>query len=198
MTKVDFSELLRRSRSLDDHAIEALLRHVEPRLRGYVESRLGKDLRVRLRDSDVLQNSYIEMLRCLPSFVGETEEQFVAWVQAIIENDIRRQHRWFNAKKRQAGRTSERNLLAQILLDEPTTPSVVFAKREESELLAAAMQQLPEHYRDILELVVIQGLTHEEAAVRMDRSPTASRMLLSRARAALSLEIERLEGGQKD
>lgn len=195
MTCTDFRELLERARSRDDHAIEDLLRRVEIRLRRYVEVRLGDQLRTRLRDSDVLQNAYVEMLRSIPTFVGDNEDQFVAWVTAIIENDIRRQGRWFGAQKRQAPeRTSERNLLARTLLDNPTTPSANVSRREEHELLVDALQRLPEHYREILELVVLQGLSHDEAAQQMDRNPKASRMLLSRARAALSLEIEKLEG----
>ncbi|MCB9880450.1 MAG: sigma-70 family RNA polymerase sigma factor [Planctomycetes bacterium] len=180
----------------DDTAIEAVLRCVETRLRNYVDTRLGAQLRTRLRDSDVLQNAYVEMLRSLPEFVGDTEAQFVAWVTAIIENDIRRQRRWFGALKRQApDRTSERNVLARTLLDAPTTPSAAVSQIEEKRLLAAALQRLPDHYREILELVVLQGLSHEDAAERMQRNPKASRMLLSRARAALSLEIEKLELG---
>ncbi|MCA8971811.1 MAG: sigma-70 family RNA polymerase sigma factor [Planctomycetes bacterium] len=196
VTRTDFAELLARARLHDDTAIEAVLRRVETRLRNYVDTRLGAQLRTRLRDSDVLQNAYVEMLRSLPEFVGDTEAQFVAWVTAIIENDIRRQRRWFGALKRQApDRTSERNVLARTLLDAPTTPSAAVSEIEEKRLLAAALQRLPDHYREILELVVLQGLSHEDAAQRMNRNPKASRMLLSRARAALSLEIEKLELG---
>lgn len=194
MTDTDFEELLVRARQSEDNAIEALLRHVEARLRRYVESRLGPHLRSKLRDSDVLQNAYIELLRSLPSFEGRTESAFVAWVTAIIENDIRRQRRWFGAQKRAAPEsTTSRNALARALLEDPATPSTTVSNIEEKALLARAMERLPEHYREILQLVVLEGLSHEDAALRMERNPKASRMLLLRARSALALEIERLE-----
>lgn len=191
-----FASLLAGARAGRYDAIEAVLRHVEQRLRRFVDARLGANMRSVLRNSDVLQNAYVEMLRSLPRFEGENEDSFVAWVTAIIENDIRRQRRWFGAQKRQAPeRTSGKNRLAQALLDHPTTPSAAVSRVEERELVARAMRELPEHYAQILELVVFQGLTHEDAAERMGRNPKASRMLLSRARAALSLAIERIDRG---
>jgi DNA-directed RNA polymerase specialized sigma24 family protein len=40
---------------------------------------------------------------------------------------------------------------------------------------------------------VFEGLTHREVAERLGRSEGACRMLLLRARAALALELERLD-----
>ncbi|MEM7205511.1 MAG: sigma-70 family RNA polymerase sigma factor [Planctomycetota bacterium] len=196
MTTPSFSDLLDRARAGRPAAIDHVLRCVEDRLRHCVDARLGPGLRVRMGDSDVLQNAYVEMLRSLPRFVGATEDDFVAWVATIIENDIRRQRRWFNAGKRAAPeRTSERNALARVLLEDPPTPSTEAVADEERELLARAMAQLPEDYAEVIELAIHRGLPHSEIAERMGRSASATRMLLSRARAALGQAIERLDPG---
>lgn len=187
-----FEAQLDAARAGDSEALEVLLLRTEDRLRRVVDKRLGARLRASLRHSDVLQNSYLAMLDALPRFEGSSEQDFVAWVAGIIENDIRRQHRWFAAQKRRApSRTSQRNLLAGILMPETPTPSAEVASSEEQARLQAALARLdPDHAR-IIELSVFEQLPYTEIAERMQRSEGACRMLMLRARTALALELER-------
>jgi RNA polymerase sigma-70 factor, ECF subfamily len=187
-----FACYLADARRGDARAVDQVLLLTEQRLRRYIDARLGPQLRGSLRNSDVLQNSYIEMLDALPRFAGSTRDDFVAWVTRIIEHDIQRQHRWFGAQKRKQPRTSERNALAQILLDPPLTPSAELAGTEQRLLVRRALGQLePDHAR-VIELALLEELPHREVAERLGRSEGACRMLLQRARAALALVLERL------
>lgn len=186
-----FATLLQQARSGDEEAIRQLLARTQARLQRVVDTRLGARLRASLRHSDVLQNSYLAMLDALPRFPGTTEDDFVQWVARIIENDIHRQHRWFRAKKRAApSRTSQRNLLFDILMPPTPTPSQEFASREEQAQLLAALKRLEPDHAKVLELTAFENLSHREVAERMGRSEGACRMLLLRARAALALELE--------
>ena len=190
-----FGRHLALARDGDDGAIEQILAMTELRLRRYVDARLGPQLRASLRNSDVLQNSYMAMLDALPGFGGTTRDEFVAWLTRIIEHDIRRQHRWFGAQKRRHPRTSERNALAHILLDSPRTPSAELAGTEERLLVRRALALLePDHAR-VIELALLEELSHREVATRLGRSEGACRMLLQRARAALALALEQLTRG---
>lgn len=194
-----FATLLGRARAGDADAVEVLLRSVETRLRACVAARLGPKLRERLRDSDILQNAYLELLRSLPTFAGKTEDDFASWVAGIVEHDIQRQHRWFTAAKRKAAeRSSEANALARILLDPPPTPSAEAIRGEEHRLLEQALGNLSADHAAIIRLVLLEGRSHREAAQALDRSDTATRMLLTRARTALSLEIDRLRRESRD
>ena len=187
-----FAAVLARARARDPEAVEQVLVRTESRLRAYVEARLGAELRASLRNSDVLQNSYLQMLDALPTFDGRTEDDFVAWVTRIIENDIRRQHRWFGAKKRKVPRSSERNALARILLDPPLTPSAELGGRERTALVRRALERLEPDYAEVIRLALLEELPHKDVAARIGRSEGACRMLLLRARAALALELEKL------
>ncbi len=187
-----FGCYLDKARRGDGDAVEQVLVLTEERLRRYVDARLGPQLRASLRNSDVLQNSYVAMLDALPAFTGTTRDDFVAWLTRIIEHDIQRQHRWFGAQKRQRPRTSERNALAGILLDPPRTPSAELAGTEQRLLVRRALEQLePDHAR-VIELALLEERPHREVAERLGRSEGACRMLLQRARAALALALERL------
>lgn len=189
-----FETALARAKAGDTAAFEAVLAATESRLRHHIDTRLGADLRARLRNSDVLQNTYLQLLEALPSFHGSTPDDFVAWVARIIEHDIQRQHRWFRAKKRRAPATSERNALARILNDPPLTPSAELSGREDRELVRRAMAELePDHAR-VIELCLLEERPHKEVADLLGRSEGACRMLLARARAALALVLERLAG----
>jgi len=191
----EFAKLLAAAKEGDHQALDAILVMTEERLRRVVDRRLGRKLRASTRRSDVLQNSYLAVLDSLPKFEGSSPDDFVSWVARMIENDIRRQNRWFGASKRKApSRTSQRNLLAGILMEPVMTPSAVYSRNEERQAVRDAMSRLDADHARIIELSVFEELSHRQIAEQMDRSEGACRMLLSRARTALALELERLAG----
>lgn len=189
----DFGQLLQRAKDGDQDALDQILVLVDERLRRVVDRRLGPKLRASLRRSDVLQNSYLAMLDALPRFEGDSPDDFVAWVARMIENDIRRQNRWFAAGKRKApSRTSQRNLLAGILTQPVPTPSAEMSRHEDRLAVREALCRLEADHARVIELSVFEELSHKEIAEQMGRTEGACRMLLLRARTALALELERL------
>lgn len=186
-----FRLFLERARAGEQSAFDELLGLSEPRLRRYIDKRLGPTLRSKMRDSDVLQNAYLAMLSALSSFEGQTLDDLVAWMTRIIEHDIQRQNRWFGAAKRVApDRTSERNALARILLETPQTPSREVAADEERIRIQEALDRLTPDHAEIIRLAVFDELSHREIAAQLDRSERACRALLFRARAALAVELD--------
>jgi len=67
-------------------------------------------------------------------------------------------------------------------------PSARVQRDEEGILLATALMNLPEGYREVLVLRSLKGLPYEEVAQRMERSPGAVRMLWVLALARLKEE----------
>ena len=120
----------------------------------------------------------------------------MAWVSTIMENNIRRMDRHFSAKKRQGPeRTSEAQRMAKDIQKPVPTPSTEAARAEDLILVSVAMQSMSEDYQQVIRLCIFEGRSHREVSETLGRSEAATRMLLSRARAALSMEIDRLEGG---
>jgi RNA polymerase sigma-70 factor (ECF subfamily) len=190
---VGFGTLLQSAKDGDHAALDEILLMTEERLRRVVDNRLGPKLRVSLRRSDVLQNSYLAMLDALPRFDGDNPDDFVAWIARIIENDIRRQNRWFGAGKRKApSGTSQRNLLAGILSQPIPTPSAEMSRNEDRLAVRDAMCRLEADHARVIELSVFEELTHREIAAEMGRTEGACRMLLLRARTALAVALEGL------
>ena len=67
-------------------------------------------------------------------------------------------------------------------------------RREGAIEFANRLSDLPESYRDVIVLRVLQGLSFEEIASHMNRSGGAVRMLWLRALAALKTKQERRDG----
>ena len=193
----EFARDLRRAQGGDQDALGRLLTHLEARFRRFPDRRLGATLRARVGRSDILQEAYFEVIRRLPEFKGVDESGFYSWVATILENAVRQQGRYHAARKRRGPeRTSEKNAVAQALGRRTPTPSSELAHAEDLILVARALDGLKDDYRQVIQLSVLEELPFAEVAETKGRSEPAARMLLSRARAALALAIERLEDSE--
>ncbi len=178
---------LRRAREGDRRALDRLLESMQDRLRRIAEGRLGPGLRAKVRTSDVLQSTYLDVVKSLENFEGEDEAAFVAWVARIMENNIRDKGKYFQARKRQepGGGTVPLDAAGDARAD-GSTPSVDAVRAEDLVLVSRALEELAEDHRRVIVLRMIEGRSHQEIGEQLNRSESATRMLLSRARAALA------------
>lgn len=135
---------------------------------------------------DVLQETYIAIVRNLPSF--RSDASFLTWVYTIL-----RTHRGRSARtaRRERGR---REVLRQIGDLSPTFSGVDRAV-ESRQLLAAfgtAMSEIGELDRDVAFLRDVEGLTAAEVSVELGLSVPAVKSRLHRARSALRTHMEPL------
>ncbi|MEE2711280.1 MAG: sigma-70 family RNA polymerase sigma factor [Planctomycetota bacterium] len=181
------------ARGGDRRALDRLLETVHGRLRRLAEGRLGPGLRAKLRTSDVLQSTYLDVVKSVERFEGEDEEAFVGWVARIMENNIRDKGKYFQARKRRdpEGATLPLNE-AEDVKTPGATPSVEVVRAEDLVLVSRALEDLGEDYRQVIILRLVEGRSHKEVGELLGRTEAATRMLLSRARAALALALDRL------
>ena len=190
-----FRNDLRKARSGDREALNRLLDRNQDRLLRLARTRIGTSLKARVRTSDVLQSTYLDVLKGVGEFDGDSEEAFVAWVGRILENNIRDKGKYFGAKKRRhVAAVGDPEDPGRGVLARTPTPSATAACSEDLLLVSRALESLPEDYRRVIMLRQVEGRSHKEAAAILERTEAATRMLLSRARAALALELDRLRG----
>ena len=143
-----------------------------------------------------MQSICREVLEDIGGFRGTGTQQFKNWLFTLALNKIRGRHRFGAAARRDAGREvtpvaedSESSGFEDLLhcYSRFYTPSRVAQAREEVGRVEAAMEELPDDYRDVITLSCIVGLQHQDVAREMNRSEPAVRKLLSRARLALML-----------
>jgi RNA polymerase sigma-70 factor (ECF subfamily) len=148
--------------------------------------------------SDAVQQTLLEAWRCWDDFRGDHEPARLAWLRQILAHQLAHLARHYGAtQKRDVAR--ERSIdqtLAQSAqrlerLAQPgqATPSVVAVRREQQVRLAAALERLPDDYRQVIVLRNLEELSHDEIAERLGRTAGAVRMLWLRALAALREQL---------
>jgi len=193
-----FATQLDRARGGDRDALDGLLTLLEERFRIDAERRVGTALRGRTRVSDILQDAYVEVVRAMPRFEGSTEAEFHAWVTAIVENTARRHHRHLTAQKRKPpSRTTEWNALTRAVMRTVSSPLSDLQKAEDVDIILQALQELRDDYRVAIDQIVLLGRPVAEVAAELGRTEQATRMMLSRARAALTVKLDQLHQQRK-
>ncbi len=185
----------------DRAALERLLLdHYRP-LAQLISTRLPETIRAVVGVDDIVQQTYARVFQCITRYVPCETATFLAWLASIAENQIRDALRAQQRKKRggdffrlEAFVTSEgeqvTNLIDQLIGDE-NTPSRVLARDEAVQAIQIALAGLSEEYRLAIQLYYFEGLSLEETATQMDRTPGSVRGLLQRAKKKMSEALVR-------
>lgn len=184
--------LVERATHGDHRSIDALLERHLPGLRRYVGHRAGREVLERESGSDVVQSVCRELFEGLRDerFEYRGEREFKRWLYAaaVFKLQVRRRH-WRTLKRGAREARIEPGSYASGGATEPaspTTPSVEASRAEDVARLRAALAALPEHYREIVELAHVEGLSHRVIGERLGIAEGHSRVLLTRALARLA------------
>jgi RNA polymerase sigma-70 factor (ECF subfamily) len=166
--------------------------------RGYVKTlariQIGHRLRAKLDASDVVQEVFLRAATRFEQFQGRTEQEFLAWLRKVLASVLTNLVRHYHGAKQRDARL-ERELDRQLdqtsrVLRRPLaatgpSPSEQVSRKEEAVLFADALEQFPDHYRDVTLLRHIEELSFPEIARRMNRSVDSVKKLWPRALARL-------------
>ena len=149
---------------------------------------LGARLQAKLDASDVVQQAILQAHQHRQQFRGTTEAEWLAWLRAILANTLAAAARQFDTRSRELVR--ERCLEADLersssrleclLAADQTSPSERAVRGEELLRLAAALAQLPEDQRLVVELHHLKGLAIADVALQTGRTRPAVVGLLYR------------------
>lgn len=145
-------------------------------------------LRSKVDPSDVVQETLLKAYQNLEQFRGRGDAELAAWLRRILANSLVDAARQFRGAKRDVGR--ERSLEASIeqssarldtlLNPEQSSPSGRAIRQEEMLDVAAALAQLPEDQRSVVELHHLQGCSVAQVAECLGRTERAVAGLLRR------------------
>jgi RNA polymerase sigma-70 factor (ECF subfamily) len=191
---VDPEQLLQEARGGDAATLGRLLETYRRYLALLARVQIGQRLQGKVDASDVVQETFLEAHQNFSRFRGGSEAEFVAWLRQILAGNLADLlRRYLGAKGRDV--RLEREIQdafdrSSILLDRglvapQSSPSQQAARREQSVILADALEQLPDDYRDVLVLRHLEGLSFPEVARRMGRSLDSVEKLWMRGLARL-------------
>ena len=188
-------------------AIGELLESYRNYLSVLAATQLRGRISARVSPSDVVQEAMLAAHRGFGDFRGETTAEFSAWLRKILSHKLlSTMDRHLNLKRdarrevsmdlpRESADQSSQHTLVTLLPAPDPTPSAIFSIGEDNQRVADLLQQLPEHYRQVIVLRNKQGMRFEEISQHLNRTPLAARLLWLRAIQRLRQLYEQQESG---
>jgi RNA polymerase sigma-70 factor (ECF subfamily) len=189
---------LQRARAGDASALGELLAPYTRYLALLARLKIGRDLQGKTDPDDVVQETFLEAHRNFALFRGQTEAELLAWLRQILAGRLANMVRHYLGAQGRDVRLERQlsleldqssHVLGDVLISPASSPSGQAARRELAVLLADALSALPEHYRDVIVLRHLEGLTFAAVAERMGRSEDSVQKLWLRALAQLRRSI---------
>jgi len=169
----------------DATALERALEPFRPYLTMIATRAIEPMLANKIEPADLVQETFLAAHRGIAGFHGSTAGQWRAWLKAILFNHLANLRRsYLDAQKKGFERSTPRSddsVLAGGLQSTITPPPRRLQLNERDRAIRAALQQLPERYREVVVLHHDDGLTFEVAGGRMGISADAARKLWNRA-----------------
>lgn len=126
---------------------------------------------------DMLQDAFIKIFSNLKQF--NFQGSFEGWIRRIVVNNALKNIKKSSFKNEQIGVET---------LPENSTEPMIFAQLNE-EVLLNLIKELPDGYRFVFNLYVIEGFSHQEIAEQLGIEASTSRSQLVKARKLLQNKI---------
>jgi RNA polymerase sigma-70 factor (ECF subfamily) len=186
--------LLRRAQDGEEEALGSLLEQYRGYLALLARVQISRRLQGKVDAADLVQETFLEAHRSFAHFRGTTEKELVSWLRQILAANLADLVRRYLVARRRDVRL-ERELMVDLdrssqelgegLVTGHSSPSQQAARREQAVLLAEALERLPAHYREVLILHHLEGLSFPEVGRRLGRSLDSVKNVWTRALAKL-------------
>lgn len=177
-----------------DQAIGELLEGCRQYLLLVANEELDPQLQAKIGASDLVQETFLDAHRTFDRFHGHSERELLAWLRQILRYNLATlQRRYRQTQSRQVQREVPLETLDRIQdqVDSACgTPSGHAIRQEELEAFQAALERLPELYRQVILLRHRDQCAFDEIGRQTGRSTDAARMLWWRAFERLAEELE--------
>jgi RNA polymerase sigma-70 factor (ECF subfamily) len=179
--------------NLDKSFIDKLIKHDEKAQKAFYQMLAPKMYGICLRFAadraeadDILQEGFIRVFTHLKDYRGEGSLE--GWVRKTIVNTAIN----FYKKRIKRGPTTGLEQLRNW-----TDDQYYIVEKMAADDLLKLIRELPDGYRTVFNLNVIEGYTHKEIGEMLNISENTSKSQLSRARASLQKKLKRIKDQEK-
>jgi RNA polymerase sigma-70 factor (ECF subfamily) len=156
-----------------------------------IYSMVARSLRDPSEAADVTQEVFVKVFRNISGFQGDASLR--TWIYRIALHEASNRRRWWSRHKRQEltidapleNAEGETCCLADTLASSDASPYDCTAQAEMKIRVAAALQTLPDAFREVVVLREIEGFGYEEIAEMLQVNLGTVKSRLTRGRAAL-------------
>src|SRR5262245_8046139 len=191
-------ELVRRVKAGDEEAARLLFERHLPALRAKARAKLPRALRGKVAESDVIQDAYLAAYLALGEFEDRGDGSFAAWLRQILERKVLDEAKRFIERDKRDVRREARlatGAAVRVPAEGQPSPSAEVVAAEDRAAVLAAIEELPDDDRRVIDLVDREGLSFADVGLRMDRSADAARMLYGRALSRLAARLAAANDG---
>jgi RNA polymerase sigma-70 factor (subfamily 1) len=186
----------------DRVALEQLLTLHSFQLKGHIAAKLPRSLQGLIGVDDIMQQTFLDAFRHIGRFEFRTDGSFSAWLKTIADRNLQNNVKLLGRKKRLGdrnrahapmnGSTGSLADLVAMLSAGSHTPSRSAARHVAVDAIRQVIQELPQDYRQAVELRLLCGRSLEDVALAMNRSPRAVQGLVDRAKKKMRNALGRL------
>jgi RNA polymerase sigma-70 factor (ECF subfamily) len=190
-SETELERLLELAQNGDRDARGRLLDHFRPQLCEWARRRIEGKIRVRVDESDIVQQSCLSALRDFDRFEGADVAEFAAWLRRIHDQNVRdvvRDHAVY--QKRAVSKEADDHRAVQAARADQPSPSRQAMQGEQEAKIARALEALPEGQREAVRLRHLEGCSLAEIAQRLGRTEAATAGLLKRGLANLRRKLK--------
>lgn len=176
------ADLIRRAVAKEEAAVRAIIQTHNRRLYRVARSIVRDDGEA----EDVLQEAYLRAFSALSGFRGESS--LATWLSRIVLNEAlqrRRKHTDTPAPQVTLARQEAEVIPFPLSGSQPADPERAMAQHELCQLLERAIDDLPEEFRVVLVIRVIEDMSVEETANLLGLRQETVKTRLHRARRLL-------------
>ena len=195
-----FDESVEAARGGDHSALGNLFDFYKNYLLKIANQELSHDLLIKVRASDLVQDTMVQATRDFHQFRGTTEPEFVKWLKVILQNRattvfrkyVQTEKRDINRERKFSDQQSDyQSFMAN--LEHSLTPSKPLINDETVKLFLSGLNALREDFREVIYLKNFEQLTFDEVGAKMQRSSEAARKLWGRAVEQLRQELTKID-----
>jgi RNA polymerase sigma-70 factor, ECF subfamily len=176
--------LVERFKKGETEAFSLIFRKYRRRLAVLVHYKMSAELRGAVEVDDILQDVFLTASQDIGDFTYQSSGSLMAWLSRISDHVVVDAARYHKREKRNAEEMlrfrSESNPAGPEPVDSET-PSRVFLRAENMQLLLKKLDALPAEYREMILLAKFEGLTTKEISERVKKSRENVALTLHRA-----------------
>lgn len=139
--------------------------------------------------ADLTQETFLSALKAIKSFRGESELK--TWLIRIAINHSRNRFRWWKRRRRSETISLDANIgesdtpIGESIAGNVESAEEAVLRKERETALRKALAQMPEHYREIIVLCDIEGMSYDEIASALEINLGTVKSRIARGREEL-------------
>lgn len=173
MSPGNWADLIQRAQSGCRDSFDILSRNCWTYLHIAAREELARELHRKIAPSDLVQQTMLAAYAKFDQFNGRSDKELISWLKTILTRQAASAGRFYRQTRQS---DNEIPIDGHEVSDEnDETPSKKMMSLEKRQQMMDAMQQLPGHYREVLQLHLFDGMTFEAIGQRIGKSADAVR-----------------------